>query len=402
MNPTPENSTAVPAPTGPGKMVKLALLFSAALALSGLGVFYYVTRTAQGPQRGSMHKVVVNDTTCEPANFKLPAGITTFEIHNASRRPLEWEILDGVMVLAERENIAPGFHSLLTVKLRPGTFAITCGLLSNPRGTLEVIPTQASETERLRPPLQAFISPLSENRVFLIVQSGALVREVQALVDAIATGDLSATQQQWMAARQPYKRIEFIAGRFADLEARIDPVAEYLAQQELDAGFVGFHRLEKILFQQQSLDGAAEVAQMLLDDVQTLKNQLNALQQKPQDLVDNALWLVQRLQDGTLQKGENPYAQSDLADLSANLQGVEKSVLLLDGLLQGAQPTLADKVRSQFVSLHQALAALQTQEQEMRYWPYTQVTDEQRVHLVHQLSSLAEVLAQINPALGLE
>lgn len=400
MNPVPEKTSALQQP-GTGKMIKFTLLLSVALALSGLGTFYYATRTAQGPQRGTVHKVVVNDSTCEPADFKLPAGVTTFEIHNASRRPLEWEILDGVMVLAERENIAPGFHSLLTVKLKPGTFAITCGLLSNPRGSLQVTPTQDSEAERLRPPIQAFISPLSESRVFLLVQSAALVREMQALADAVAVGDLALAQQQWLAARQPYKRIELVAGRLADLEARIDPVAEYLAQQEADTGFVGFHRLEKMLFEQQSLNGAETVVQPLLEDVQALQKHLTALQQKPEDLIGNAVWLVQRLQEGTLQKGENPYAQSDLSDLAANLQGIEKSVLLLDSLLQGAQPALAGRVHSQFAMLQQILATLRMPGQDM-YLPYAQITPEQRGQLLHQLALLTEVLVQINPALGLE
>ena len=75
---------------------------------------------------------------CEPNELTVPAGRRSFEIHNRSDRPVEWEILDGVMVVAERENIAPGLKSTLEARLRPGDYDITCGLLSNPRGGLHV------------------------------------------------------------------------------------------------------------------------------------------------------------------------------------------------------------------------------------------------------------------------
>ena len=66
---------------------------------------------------------------CEPNALIVPAGRATFRIVNQSDRAVEWEILDGVMVVAERENIAPGISQTLTAKLVPGTYEITCGLL---------------------------------------------------------------------------------------------------------------------------------------------------------------------------------------------------------------------------------------------------------------------------------
>ncbi|PAT31440.1 hypothetical protein CLI92_11700 [Vandammella animalimorsus] len=406
MQPTAAPQTPASAP-GPGKFIYVALALSALLVVAAIALFYYATRTAKGPERGHTHKVIVNDATCEPADFTLPAGVTTFEIHNASRRPLEWEILDGVMVVAERENIAPGFHSLLTVKLRPGSFAITCGLLSNPRGSLTVTPTASSEAERLRPPIEAFIGPLSESRVHLIMQSGALHKQALALAEAVAAGDVSAARTHWLQARAAYKRIEGVAGRFADLEARIDPQASYLAQREDDPAFTGFHRLEKALFQQGSAAGLSNAAQQLAADADALKTRLRELQQKPEDLSDSALWLIHRLQEGALAQGENPYAQTDLADVHANLEGMEKIVLLTSPLLQGAQPELAAQVQQRFAAVRAALQALQVQAQgqadaEKSWPPYAQITPEQRAQLSALLGDLADAIAQINPALGLE
>lgn len=71
-------------------------------------------------------------------NVTVKAGKTQFIIQNHSQKALEWEILKGVMVVEERENIAPGFTQKLTANLQPGEYDMTCGLLTNPKGKLTV------------------------------------------------------------------------------------------------------------------------------------------------------------------------------------------------------------------------------------------------------------------------
>lgn len=82
--------------------------------------------------------VTVTAEGCEPMTLTVDPGKTRFMIKNTSQRAVEWEILKGVYVVEERENIAPGFTQKLTAKLEPGSYEMTCGLLSNPRGKLIV------------------------------------------------------------------------------------------------------------------------------------------------------------------------------------------------------------------------------------------------------------------------
>src|SRR6202034_240146 len=82
--------------------------------------------------------ITITDKGCEPNALSVPAGKTIFKIKNASRRAVEWEVLDGVMVVEERENIIPGFVQSLTATLKAGQYQMTCGLLSNPKGVLNV------------------------------------------------------------------------------------------------------------------------------------------------------------------------------------------------------------------------------------------------------------------------
>lgn len=89
--------------------------------------------------------VTVTDKGCEPNTLAVSAGKTVFKIKNASNRAIEWEILQGNMVVEERENIIPGFVQNISATLQAGEYGITCGLLSNPKGTLNV--TAATETK---------------------------------------------------------------------------------------------------------------------------------------------------------------------------------------------------------------------------------------------------------------
>ncbi|MBS1165961.1 MAG: hypothetical protein H6R00_1986 [Proteobacteria bacterium] len=92
------------------RLITAALLGAGVLALAAGGAFYLASQKASRPVEAGAIAVRVGDKTCEPMNLTVPAGRNVFEIENASNRPLEWEILDGVMVIEERENIAPGFR----------------------------------------------------------------------------------------------------------------------------------------------------------------------------------------------------------------------------------------------------------------------------------------------------
>lgn len=70
-------------------------------------------------------KITVNDKQCEPMQLTVPAGKTQFVVHNTSQKNVEWEILKGVMVVEERENIAPGFTQKMTANLDAGEYDLS-------------------------------------------------------------------------------------------------------------------------------------------------------------------------------------------------------------------------------------------------------------------------------------
>ena len=176
-------------PSGAPRAFLFAVPVAAALAVAG-GAAFYAASQMRGVARdpGAIH-IAITAKACEPNALTVPAGRRSFAIVNRSGRPVEWEILDGVMVVAERENIAPGPTATLSARLTPRDYEITCGLLSNPRGSLHVTPTSATGGRGTAPDTRAFLGALAEYKVYLILQSGQMVRGAQALAAAIHDGD---------------------------------------------------------------------------------------------------------------------------------------------------------------------------------------------------------------------
>ncbi|HEF4763233.1 TPA: iron uptake system protein EfeO [Pseudomonas putida] len=366
------------------------------------GLFYYASKMAATKRQANHDEVVVtiHPHSCEPNALTVPAGNASFRIVNRSDRAVEWEILDGVLVVEERENIAPGLSQVINAHLAPGDYAITCGLLSNPRGTLHVTPTAASDAAaKARPSMVAFVGPLSEFRVYLSRQGTALIKAVSALDQAIEAGDLSQAQALYVPARAAYQRLAPAAQRLAELDNGINARADYFEKREQDPAFSGFHRLEYALFQQRNLNGLAPVAQRLLADVTTLKQQLLAQSLPPEQLVSIVVRSLNTLADVRASSGEEErYSHSDLYGFAGNLDAARKVVELLRPLLAKSATDLLPKIDSAVAAFAAEINSFRVKD---GFASYDSVSAEQRQQIANKAKALAAELDAIDPALGL-
>ena len=150
--------------------------------------------------------VTVSDTACEPMQITVPSGKTTFAIKNNSGRALEWEILKGVMVVDERENIAPSLSDKLTVTLLPGEYEMTCGLLSNPRGKLVVTDSGFKDTTA-EADLEKLSQPLADYKKYVQAEAAQLVTKTKAFTDVVKAGKLDEAKNMFASVRVHYERI---------------------------------------------------------------------------------------------------------------------------------------------------------------------------------------------------
>lgn len=382
--------------------LRWALAGSVLLMVAAGGLFWYASNMAAAKRQHNHDEIVVNihPHSCEPNALTVPAGRASFRIVNRSERAVEWEILDGVLVVEERENIAPGLSQVINANLQPGDYAITCGLLSNPRGTLHVTPTAASDAAaKAKPSMVAFVGPLSEFRVYLAVQGSALIKAATALNQAIASGDVAQAQALYLPARTAYQRLAPAAQRLAELDNQINARADYFEKREQDPAFVGFHRLEYALFEQRKLDDVAPIAQRLLADVTVLKQQLLAQSLPPEQLVSIVVRNLNSLADVRAGSGEEErYSHSDLNGFAANAQTARKVVDLL-------RPMLSKSAADVLANVDQAMSDFDNQLNAFKsadgYVSYDAVTAAQRQQTAAKAKALAAAMDGIDPALGL-
>ncbi|CAI1882888.1 iron uptake system protein EfeO [Serratia fonticola] len=342
-------------------------------------------------------KVTVNDKQCEPMQLTLPAGKTQFVVHNTSQKNLEWEILKGVMVVEERENIAPGFTQKMTANLEAGEYDMTCGLLSNPKGKLVV--TAAGAVADGKPNVMDLVGPIAEYKVYVTKEVEGLVKQTKLFTDAIKAGDVAQARKLYAPTRQHYERIEPIAELFSDLDGSIDAREDDYEKKAEDPKFTGFHRLEKALFADNTTKGMNEYADGLYKDTLELQKRIGELTFPPSKVVGGAAGLIEEVAASKISGEEDRYSRTDLWDFQANVDGAQKIVNLLRPLLEKANQPLLAKIDANFKTVDTILAKYKTAE---GYESYEKLTTADRNAMKGPITTLAEDLSQLRGVLGLD
>jgi iron uptake system component EfeO len=343
-------------------------------------------------------KVTVTDKQCEPMNLTVNSGKTQFIILNHSQKALEWEILKGVMVVEERENIAPGFSQKLTANLQPGEYEMTCGLLTNPKGKL-VVKGAATADAAKSEALLSLSGAITEYKAYVTTETAALVTGTKTFTDAVKAGDIDKAKSLYASTRQHYERIEPIAELFSDLDGSIDAREDDYEQKAADPKFTGFHRLEKALFGDNSVKGMDTYADQLYTDVQDLQKRISELAFPPSKVVGGAAGLIEEVAATKISGEEDRYSHTDLWDFQANVDGAQKIVDLLRPQLQKNNAELLAKVDANFKKVDAILAKYRTKD---GYETYDKLTEADRNALKGPVTTLAEDLAQLRGVLGLD
>ena len=328
------------------------------LAVAALFSSAFYAQAADIPQV----KVTVNDKQCEPMNVTVKAGKTQFIIQNHSQKALEWEILKGVMVVEERENIAPGFTQKLTANLQPGEYDMTCGLLTNPKGKL-IVTGAATKDAAKADALLSLGEAITAYKAYVTAETAQLVSGTKAFTDAVKAGDIEKAKALYAPTRQHYERIEPIAELFSDLDGSIDAREDDYEKKAEDPKFTGFHRLEKALFGDNSVKGMEKVAASKISGE------------------------------------EDRYSHTDLWDFQANIDGAQKIVDLLRPQLQKENSALLAKVDANFKKVDAILSKYRTKD---GFETYDKLTDADRNALKGPITTLAEDLSQLRGILGLD
>jgi FTR1 family protein len=373
------------APIASGSAVLVLLLV---LVLAGCGSSGNDATSAAGTKTVELK---LTDAGCSPAQLKLGAGRTTFEVTNAGTgRVSELEILKGARILGEKENLVAGLSGSFTLTLQPGEYTLSCpGGATAATGVVSVGGQAVAASSD--PQLQAAVA--GYNR-YVHTNAVELVTRVKAFVAAVKAGDVERAKAEFAKARVPYETIEPVAESFGNLDPDIDARVNDVAKGQK---WTGFHRIEQALWEEDTTKGMAPIADKLLADVQTLEARTRSLAYQPDELANGANGLLDEVASSKITGEEDRYSHTDLSDFLANVTGSQTTFGLLAPALKAKDPKLEADIAARFDAVQQELKTLGP---DGSFPSYDTVDDQERQQLSDLVAALAKPMKQISDALG--
>jgi iron uptake system component EfeO len=240
-------------------------------------------------------------------------------------------------------------------------------------------------------------------------EMAALTRE---FTDAVRAGDLAAAQEAYAPSREPWERIEPIAGLVEELDGRMDARVDDFAGVD-DPQFTGWHRLEYLLFEEDTTKGATKFADQLDEDVATLQRELSSLEIPAAAVPVGASELIEEVSLGKITGEEDRYSKTDLWDLNANVEGSEQAIAYLSPALEEADPDLGAEIDDALAEVKSTLEPLRDGDGWQLYcvpddeYPSDRCDGEPTIdaetidQLKAQTANLSELTSQVAGALGL-
>lgn len=241
------------------------------------------------------------------------------------------------------------------------------------------------------------VGPISDYKIYVSEQTDILLKNTEAFVGAVKAGDVAKAKSLFAPTRVNYEAIEPIAELFSDLDASIDSRADDYEQAEKDPAFPGFHRIEYGLWEQNSTEGLAPVADKLLADVKELHARIEGLTFPPETVVGGAAALMEEVAATKISGEEDRYSHTDLWDFQGNFSGAQKIVELVRPLVD--DKAFLAKVDANFATIDTTLAKYKEGE---GYVTYDKLTEADRVAMAAAVNALAEDLSTLRGKLGLD
>jgi iron uptake system component EfeO len=247
-------------------------------------------------------------------------------------------------------------------------------------------PTGSAHTDpRLVPAVRSY-------EAYLRGQAAALPARARPFTDAVRAGDVTAAKKRFAASRTSWERIQSIGILLPQLDRRIDARADDFATPT-DPAWTGWHRLERILWTEDSSTDAAALATQLDRDLELLRKAVLTLPITPETMAAGIERLVEETIAEKLPGAEDRYSRVDLADLAANVQGAEAGYSTARPVLTTRDAALTRLLDRQFAAVDHTIAKYRTP---AGYRPYPALSAADRTLLQSQLSALAETLSGLS------
>lgn len=375
-----------------GVAAAAAVLSASALVACGSGDSSDGSKSASAKD-GTRLEFELVDSGCSPADATAPAGpVTIAAVNNGTAKTDEIELksADGI-IMGERENLAPGLSSDFTLTLQPGRYKILCTFQNQERegGTLTVtgraVATHGATPEELE-------HAVEEYKEYVERESAQLVTQTTAFVAALKAGNTQKAKDLFGPTRMHYETIEPIAESFGDLDPQIDARVNDVADK---SQWTGFHRIEQILWQQDTTKGTGPYADQLLADVKRLHARIPGLDLQAAQIANGAVALLDEVSASKITGEEDRYSHTDLADFQGNLTGSKEAFETLEpALVAAGQEPLIKRVNAHFADVQAGLDRYR-RDTPLGFALYSELTQQDRRAFAQQLAALTEPLSQV-------
>lgn len=345
----------------------------------------------------------LTDNGCEPTSLTAPAGDITFTVTNAvdgTDLKSEFELLTKEPKIIIEEFFEKGEQRDVRVRVPAGDYELICGAPSNPRAALTITGEGGENTAALTVAPAALQANVDAYSTYVDGQLTDMIASNAALYDAIVRGDLAEAQALYMPARVQWERIEPIAELFPDSDAVLDSRVDDFEAGPTDPAFIGWHRLEYLMFDQKTLDGAEPFAAELVENIDVLVANVHGISIDASTMINGAAALIEEAATGKITGEEERYAGTSLLTFASNVEGAKEIVDLNADLLRGVNPTLYATIEQSFAAIDAGLAEYANGDG--TYAQYDTLTDADRAPLQAELATLSENLSAVAAAFGLE
>ncbi len=264
-------------------------------------------------------------------------------------------------------------------------------------GTLAVL--LAGPAQAAGEPSLDLVEPIADYKIYVSEKLQKLVADTTTFTDAVKSGDIDKAKALFAPTRLSYEAIEPIAELFSDLDASIDSRADDYEQGEKDPAFPGFHRIEYGLWEQNSTEGLAPIADKLLADVKDLDKRIADLTLPPETVVGGAAVLMEEVAATKISGEEDRYSHTDLWDFKGNFDGSRKIFDLMRPLIEEKEGEFVTKVSGNFDTVETTLAKYKAGD---GYETYDKLSEDDRKVLAVAVNTLAEDLSTLRGKLGLD
>ena len=234
----------------------------------------------------------------------------------------------------------------------------------------------------------------SEYKKYVEGQIDMLLKDTENFAQLLKTGKLDEAKKVYPLVRMAYERSEPIAESFGESDIKIDyRLVDFKEEFKNEEGWKGFHRIEKILWEQNTTKGTEKYAEDLVNDIKELKAKIATIEVTPDLMVTGAIDLLNEVSTQKITGEEEVFSHTDLYDFRANIEGAQKIFELFRPKLEQKDAKLVTTLDTEFKAVNALLDKYMTDDK--NYKLYTELKPEDTKALAEAVTKLGEPLSQM-------